>query len=58
MQGQTEYVFEKTMEFPNFKANIFRPVLTEAEKSKRMQKIYKASAEILEGVKNEEVHHT
>ena len=55
MQGQTEYLYEGAIEFQNFKANIFRPVLTEAEKSKRMQKIYKASAEILEGVKNEEV---
>ena len=34
MKGQTEYLFEKTIEFSNFKANIFRPVLTEQEKSK------------------------
>lgn len=51
MQGQTEYLFEKTIEFPNFKANIFRPVLTETERKKRMQNIHKASAKILEGVK-------
>lgn len=51
MQGQTEYSLERIIEFPNFKANIFRPVLTEEEKSKRMKKIQKATANILEGVK-------
>lgn len=49
MQGQTEYSLERTIELPNFKANIFRPVLTELEKTKRMKKIHKASANILEG---------
>ena len=51
MQGQTEYLLERIVELPNFKANIFRPVLTEDEKSRRMQNIHKASVKILEGVK-------
>lgn len=51
MQGQTEYLLERIIEFPNCKARVFRPVLTEEEKSKRMQNIHKASAKILEGVK-------
>ncbi len=61
MQGQDTYSLERTIEFPNMTARIFRPVLTAEEKSKRMQRIHKASANILEGVKNEKgfkVHRT
>ena len=56
MQGQTEYFLERTIELPNFKARIFRPVLTEEEKARRMTAIHKAAANILEGViKNERI---
>lgn len=51
MQGQTEYKFERTIELPNFKANIFRPVLTEAERERRMKKIQIATANLMKGVK-------
>ena len=47
MQGQTQYTFERTIEFPNMVARIFRPVLTEEEKKRRMQNIYNAAANLL-----------
>ena len=50
MQGQTEYTFERTIEFPNMKVRIFRPVLTELEKSKRMQNIHKAASNLMKEV--------
>ena len=48
--GQDTYIFEKTIEFPGMVARIFRPVLTEEEKNKRMQKIHKASSNLLKEV--------
>lgn len=51
MSGQTEFVFERTMEFPNMKVRIFRPVLTEIEKSKRMQNIHKAASNLMKEVR-------
>ena len=50
MQGQT-YTHERTIEFPNMKVRIFRPVLTEAEKNRRMQTIYNASSNLMKEVK-------
>jgi hypothetical protein len=48
MSGQ--FTYERTIEFPNMKVRIFRPVLTEAEKSKRMQNIYNASMNLMKEV--------
>lgn len=56
MQGQTEYYLERTIEFPNLRARIFRPVLTDEEREKRMKAIHDAAAKLLEGVmKNERI---
>lgn len=52
MQGQ--YTLERTIELPNMVARVFRPVLTEDEKQKRMLRISEASANLLkEVVRNE-----
>ncbi len=48
MQG---YTYEKTIEMPNLTARIFRPVLTEDEKEKRIKAIKKAAADLVRGVK-------
>lgn len=50
MQGQDTYSLERTIEFPNMKARIFRPVLTAEEKTKRMNAIHKASSNLLKEV--------
>ena len=44
------YTLERTIEFPNMIARIFRPVLTTEEKSKRMQNIHKASSNLMKEV--------
>lgn len=49
MPGQ--YVFEKTIEFPNMIAKIYRPVITEEERKRRMRKIEKATQNLFMGVK-------
>lgn len=49
--SQPEFVHTKTITFPGMVARIYSPVLTEEEKNRRMQRIYKATAEILKGVK-------
>lgn len=46
MQGQT-HSLEKTLEFSNLTARIFRPVLTSEERTRRMKAIHNASAELL-----------
>lgn len=51
MQCQTEYLLERTIELPNFKANVYRPVLTKNEKTRQMKNIQKATADLLKGVK-------
>lgn len=52
MSGQ--FTYERTIEFPNMKVRVFRPVLTEAERSKRMQNIHKAASNLMKEVmKNE-----
>lgn len=50
MQGQTQYAFERTIEFPNMKVRIFRPILTAEEKNKRMIAIHKASINLMKEV--------
>lgn len=50
MQGQDTYTLERTIEFPNMKVRVFRPVLTEAERSKRMEAIHKATANLMKEV--------
>jgi hypothetical protein len=51
MQGQDTYSLERTIEFPNMKVRIFRPVLTETEKNRRMQNIYNASSNLMKEVR-------
>ena len=48
MQG---YKFEKTIEFSNMVARIYRPVLTEDERKRRMRRIEKATQDLVMGVK-------
>lgn len=40
---------ERTINFPDMVARIYRPELTEEEKQKRMQRIKKASADLISG---------
>lgn len=49
MSGQ--FTYERTIEFPNMKVRIFRPVLTELERSKRMNAIHKASMNLMKEVR-------
>ena len=49
MQGQDTYTLERTVEFPNMVARIYRPVLTEEEKNRRMKNIKNATANLLKG---------
>lgn len=51
MQGKETYSLEKTIEFPNMVARIYRPALSEEEKNKRLQKIKTATANLIIGVK-------
>jgi hypothetical protein len=44
------YSLERTIELPNTVARIYRPKLTEEEKSKRLQRIKEASANLILGV--------
>lgn len=46
-----EYSLERTVEFSNMVARIYRPELTEEEKNRRMQKIKNASANLLKEVR-------
>ena len=50
MNGQDTYILERTIEFPNMVARIFRPVLTTEEKNRRMNAIHKASANLMKEV--------
>lgn len=54
MKGQDTYFLEKTIEFPNMKVRVFRPVLTELERTKRMKNIYNAAANLLKEVRKNE----
>ena len=44
------YELERVIEFPNMVARIYRPELTEEEKSKRLQRIKEASTNLILGV--------
>lgn len=41
------YIFEKTIQFPNCTARIYRPDITPEERARRMQQIQKAAAALL-----------
>lgn len=47
---QDTYVLEKTIEYPNCIIRVHRPVLTEEERTRRMQKIHDAAADLLKDV--------
>ena len=49
MQGQA-YELERTIEYENMVARIFRPVLTDEEKQKRLRNIKTATANLIIGV--------
>ena len=47
MKVQDTYTYERTIEFPGLIARIYRPVLTDEERAKRMARIHKAAANLL-----------
>lgn len=53
MKQKDKYQEPITIIFPDLVARVFIPILEPKEREKRMQNIHKASAKILEGVKNE-----
>ena len=46
-QDNTEYVFDRVIEFPGMTARIYRPVLTDEERARRMKEIHDAAADLL-----------
>lgn len=47
VRSQDTYFLERIIETQNFKAEIYRPVLTTEERKKRMRNIYIAAANLL-----------
>lgn len=47
MRGQDEYRYFKTIEFPGMVARIYRPVLTDEERARRMKAIHNSAANLL-----------
>lgn len=47
MKSQDTYFLEKTIEEDNFIIRIYRPVLTEEERAKRMKRIHDAAEALL-----------
>lgn len=53
--NRIEYVYEKTITFPGMSVRIYRPILTEEERNRRMEEIKKAAANLVKEVlKNSE----
>lgn len=50
MAQQDIYELSKTIQFPGMVARIYRPVLTEAERARRMQAIYQQAERLLKKV--------
>lgn len=46
-KSQDNYYLDRTIEFPNATFKIYRPVLTEDERNKRMKRIHDAAASLL-----------
>lgn len=51
MKQKEKYKAPITIVFPGMVARVYFPILDLKEKEKRMENIYKASAQIIEGVK-------
>lgn len=49
-KSQDNYYLDRTIEFPNATFRVFRPVLTEDERARRMKKIHDAAADLLKEV--------
>ena len=47
-----QYTLERTIEFPDMVARIYRPELTEEEKNKRQKRIKEAATNLLRSVKS------
>ena len=47
MENTNKYVYEKTIEFPNCVARIYRSVITEEERNRRIEALKKATANFL-----------
>lgn len=55
-KGQDVYMEPQVMTFPGMTVIVYRPVLTEEERAKRMKAVEKASAQLLrDGMKNRNV---
>lgn len=48
---QDEYTLDRTINTENAIVRVYRPVLTEEERNRRMQKIYTEAANLIIGVK-------
>jgi hypothetical protein len=51
MAQQDQYQLAKTIEFPGMVARVYRPILTEEERARRMAAIHKEAARLLRKVK-------
>lgn len=47
MNGQDEYVLTDTIEYPNARVRVFRPILTEEERERRYEAVKKAAAALV-----------
>ena len=48
--NRIEYVYEKTITFPGMSVRIYRPILTEEERNRRIEAIKTASANLVKEV--------
>lgn len=53
---QDEYILEREIVDGNFHIRVFRPVLTEEERERRMKRIHDAAASLLKEVIRKESH--
>ena len=49
-KAQDTYMEPKVYEYPNAIIRVYRPILTEAERAKRMKEIHKAAEALLKSI--------
>jgi hypothetical protein len=49
MAQQDQYQLDKTIQFPGMVVRVYRPILTEEERARRMAAIHKQAANLLKG---------
>ena len=50
MAQQDQYQLEKTIQFPDMTVRVYRPILTEQERARRMAAIHKEAARLLKSM--------